>query len=204
MLLVLSLVACDDTSSSQASPTPTPSCQPKYVYDGVQDKGTAMVVVDREANYNGSTGVADMTLTAMQSGTVSISRSKTQTETTHVQADGAAIVGGTTGNIEAVGILQAQAIYEKVSQINTSVSTTETVSFGNQWHITVPAMSWGYGVFGIYVQITTGHLYSQNCPQNVDFGNVTTLTPYNKGWCTWTRGPSTFTGGGQGPCLVVE
>lgn len=198
LLILFPMLGCGDDSSQ----TQAPSCTPKYVYDQVKDGGEALEVLDFESAYNGTANNADFTLTATHSASVSISRSDTQIQKFHAEVKGEAPI--LTGNaFVPVAVVQANAIYDSIHQQTESVSKTMTSTTGSNIRLTIPPMSKGYGIYGVVVKITSGHLYSQNCTNHDDVGNISTIIPEHFDWCTWTRGPTLFTEGGQGPCLVV-
>jgi hypothetical protein len=99
--------------------------------------------------------------------------------------------------------VQAEAVYDRVHEIDESVSKSVTTANGSTVKMTLPPMTRGYGLYGVAVRITSGHLYSANCAEKDDQGIVSTAVPSHYDWCTWTRGPNVFADGGQGPCLVV-
>lgn len=202
ILMILSFSACDDGNTQGNSSTP--SCHPTYVYDNLANKGQAIEVLDFESDYNGTSNAQTYAFTVSRTQSIAISQSKTDIQTVHIEANGSAIVGGSTINVDALGTAQVDAVYNSVQQFNSSIEKTVTTSIADEAKLTVPPMVWANGIYGVFVQIVSGHLYSDNCPHHDDFGNITTLSPYKHGWCTWTRGPNVFTGGGQGPCLIID
>lgn len=202
LVFTLLVSACDGDSSTTDAPSPPPaSCQLQYVYDHVVNGGQVQEVVDTEANYNGTSQAQNMQFIATKSQTVTVSQSTLSIQQFQAQAElnGIAIVD------DAVVHAQAEAIYDSVHEINNSVVMTKTATIGNQFNVVVGSWTWGYGNYGVYVQVASGHLYSQNCPgQFKDLGNVLTFTPIRVGWCVWVRGPNLFTDGGQSPCPTIS
>ncbi len=140
-------------------------CQPQYVYDHIADQGRMLVVTDSEQAGNNSGRDATFTLTAERSTTVMVSAD------TGVEADLGAIVQGVRAHL------------------NVSVSTSVTASIGNTTTITIPPGETGYGDYGVFVQLASGHLYGPNCGQ--DYGaHVTSRIPIRAGWCVWVTGES--------------
>lgn len=181
LTVLLSLLACADIGGNDNSQA---QCKPEYSYDNLSNKGEALEVVDQEQDTNASSSPEDVTFSSQRSGTVSTSLN------IHVEADFVAI---------------SEAVFVHVhGEINASISRTLTASIGNQTHLSVPGMAAGYGDYGVYVQMASGHLYTSNCPgTRYDWGNVFSYTPEKVGWCTWIRGPDVFVDGSQSPCKVV-
>ncbi|HLW01593.1 MAG TPA: hypothetical protein VKT82_23250 [Ktedonobacterales bacterium] len=174
LLLLVSIAGCG-TYSPPAVSTPTTGatsnnpCAKSYTYDHLTDMGKAQVITDQEQDYNGSSGVETVKLDATKSATVTVSVSETTTISTEVDLD--AVVAGVQ------------------QEVNSSVSFAVTASISNSPEIQIPAQSWGYGNYGVFVQVASGHLYSFKCHK--DYGpNVKTYTPIAAGWCTWVTGGS--------------
>jgi len=161
-------------------------CQPQYVYDHVTDQGQRLVVTDHRQNGNNTGQDATTTLTAEKSATVTVSADA------GVDADLGAIVEGV-----------------KV-QLQVTVSKSVTASIGDSTTITIPDGKTGYGDYGVFVELASGHLYSPNC--GVEYGShVLSRTPIAEGWCVWVTGaspapcesssPIVPAAGAQGTCI---
>jgi hypothetical protein len=199
ILLFLVLIVGGCGNDTATTPTP-PSCSLKYVYDDVVNGGQVQEVVDSESDYNGTSNTEHLTLTVTKSQTITVSHSDLSIQKFHAQLNVQEASITETG-FEAS---QAQAIYDSVHEINNSVVMTKTATIGDQFNITVGPWSWGYGNYGVFVQVASGHLYSQNCPNHVDLGNILTFTPIRVGWCVWVRGPNFFTDNSQSPCPTIN
>ncbi|GCE09538.1 hypothetical protein [Dictyobacter aurantiacus] len=210
LLVLISLASCggNDTEGN-ARATATPTCQPTYVYDQVQNQGEALDVVDFESAYNGTANKEIFTLSASHSASVSISTSDTKIEKFRaevqagIEASADAPLFNGAANLEVTAEAQADAIYESVHRVSNTVSKIQTSTTGSLIQLTIPPMSRGYGLYGAMVKITSGHLYSNNCGTPDDQGTISAIIPERFEWCTWTRGPNLFSDGGQGPCDVV-
>jgi len=152
--------------------------------------------------FNGSASGEDFTLISNHSATVAMSRSTTDITKFHAEVHASGIV--ITGNARVPFVsVQAEAVYDRVHEIDQTVSRCVTTTSGGTVNMTLPPMTRGYGLYGVAMHITSGHLYSANCAAKDDQGIVSTAVPSHYDWCTWTREPNVFADGGEGPCLVV-
>jgi hypothetical protein len=162
-VFLLSLVACwpfDGGKSTSGS-----RCQAQYVYDHITDQGQKLVVTDHEQTGNNTGNDVTLTLTAERSKTVTVSADA------GIEADLGAIVDGV-----------------KVS-LHVSVSESVATSISNSPTLKLPDGTTGYGDYGVFVQLASGHLYSSNCGQ--DYGShVSAQIPIGAGWCLWVTGQS--------------
>lgn len=134
-----------------------------------------MKVLDREGDINYNTYSEQGVLAASKSGTVTIA------VTTKTQV-GVEISVGAGANV----VLKAS------QEIDAQASTSVTASISNKITITVPPLSTGHGNYGVSMQVTSGHLYTNRCGGK-DYGEVISYAPLFSGWCTWVAGLNDIT-----------
>jgi len=151
------------------------SCKAKYVYDHILDLGRAQVVAEWDHQPNSTPFPATVTLTE--------ETTKSVTVTTSVSLEASA-----KATIYDVIELSVKAT------LDTTVQTTVTTTTGLSFAVTIPPGWEAEANFGVQVHITTGHLYTSNCPgSHHDYGIVRAFTPYGRpDWCPWARGPDRF------------
>jgi hypothetical protein len=154
-------------------------CSPKYAYTDLVNDGQAWEVIDRAEDQNTTQNSINITFSSSTAVTVGT------TFSIELSANAGAAVGPVFVNVQA--------------QINASVSKSVNTVVGNQAAVTVPAGATANGVYGVRVQVTSGHLYrsdSGNCGQARNYGNVQTYIPIAPGWCVWLSGNK--------PCRTVQ
>lgn len=154
------------------------NCSPGFMYSNLVNNGRSWEAINQ---------LEDQNTTRATISTRFISTSATTVSTT------ASI--DITANINALlGVIFASVH----AQINASVAKTASTVVGNEVTIAIPAGETAYGVYGVNVQVTTGHLYQSNTCGSAgpNYGNVKTYVPIASGWCVWLSG--------QTPCRVVQ
>jgi hypothetical protein len=170
-------VYCIGTKVSSSEP-----CSPKFVYNDLVNDGQAWKVVNRQTDQN----------TTQNAITINFSSTSATTVSVNIAASASINVGGSLDAVFA-------SVYANVhAQINASVSKTVTTVVGNAVTVTIPAGETAYGIYGVSVQVTQGHLYQSNTCGSVkpDYGDVQTYVPLAAGWCVWLSGHT--------PCRVVQ
>jgi hypothetical protein len=129
-----------------------------------------------DSNYNGTSSKASMTLSVSASGSV------TESYSISVSASASAVIWSASVSADA------------------SIAHSRSLTFNNSITISVPAKSYGNGVYGFFKARFVGHLYHvalSSCYVDIDKGTVTYKAPSSyKGWCTWI---STTGAGAQRP-----
>lgn len=159
--------------------TPVAQCPPpNFVYDTLVNKGQAWKVVEQDQDQNGTSGLVQATFTSTKSDTITASASVS------VPGHADAVIGVILASVEA--------------HINTSVRASVTTVVDNNYNLTVPAGKTAYGIYGVRVQVTSGHLYdTKSCGgSKADYGTVISYIPIAIGWCVWLSG--------QQPCPTVS
>jgi hypothetical protein len=164
---------CNGTEVAASVP-----CSPKFAYDHLVNLGQAWEVVNKQQDQNTTPTTADSTFTSSSATTVSASAS------VQITANVIALFGAVFASVRA--------------QINASVARTVNTVVGNEFTVTIPAGKTAYGIYGVKVQVTGGHLYQSNScgSSQPDYGTVQTYVPISPGWCVWLSG--------QAPCRVVS
>jgi hypothetical protein len=196
VLLASALPAC-------SSPPAKPACTPTYVYSGVKTHGSALNVVDLETEYNGSATAETFTLNDTHGSSVAIEDSTETASPADAMFSDSAPITEDDPEFAPVTAAQSAAIYNSVSQTDSSVRTEASQTTGSQVQITVPAGATAYGLFGVVMDVTSGDLHAKSCPSLAQASQETVIIPEEYEWCTWTRGPDEFTDGGLSPCVVV-
>lgn len=160
------------SGASTSVPALPPNCQTHFKYDHITDKGVFQKVLYREAASNqGDAGITAQ-FSAQKGGSVSITV-------------------GTKISIKVTPPMLA-AVLEGTAEINSQVVNTSTASVGNTVTLTLPPHEYGYGNYGINVQVTSGHLYAIDCSKQ-DVRNATFNVPFSQGvWCIWTSSTPTL------------
>jgi hypothetical protein len=156
-----------------------PNCSVKIAYNNLVNDGEAWRVVNQEQDQNGT----QAPITTKFSSTTATNI--TTTASVDITANAAAVLGFVFASVHA--------------QINASVAKVESTVIGNEVTVTIPAGMTAYGIYGVKVQVTGGHLsQSDACggPDNNDYGQVQTYAPLSPGWCVWLSGET--------PCRVVQ
>jgi hypothetical protein len=165
----------DDCSSTNNSviTDPTLLCPAQvWSYDTLVDRQLAWQVVDEVHDQNNTPATAQVTFTSTKSSTVTVSSSK---------------------DITAFAQLAIPVILASVrTEVNSSVVNSSTAVIGNTYTVSVPPGRTVFGIYGVQVQVTDGHLYATEAysgdpctPLSQDLGNVTTTVPIGPGWCVW-------------------
>ncbi len=175
IICALLLVCVPLSASAYHSSVVRPLCHAEYHYDNVTDLGKGQVVTEWHTHSNTTPFPETFTFTESTTKSVGISFSVT------VEAS----YGIAIGDAVLLGVKLA---------INTTVTKTIATTTGFSVAVMIPSGWEGDADFGIYVQMTKGHLYTSNCPgTRYDYGPVITYTPYGEpDWCEWTRGPDKF------------
>lgn len=148
-------------------------CPPQvWAYDSLSDRQLAWQVVDQVHDQNNTPSAAQVTFTSTKSSTVTVS---------------------TNIDITADAQLITPVIFASVhTDINSSVVTSSSAVIGNSYTVSVPSGRTVFGIYGVQVQVTDGHLYATDAYSNgpcaalvKDFGSVTTYVPVGPGWCVW-------------------
>jgi hypothetical protein len=168
-VLALSLTALTPAafaaSLSQDTVSPRAQvCDEGWVFDSIVKIATILAQVGPTyRDYNGTSAMADMTLTSTVSGTVGVST------TIGAEANAGVIVANVKTSLS----------------VNVSISITATVS--NTFRISVPAHKAGYGNYGVFRIETSGHYYyrTSSCKASPDDGTITAYSPWYVGWNTW-------------------
>ena len=140
-------------------------CHEGYVYDNLSRQNNALAQVGPTyRNYNGTSSPATVTFTSSQSGTIGVTTS---------------VGGSVDANVIVTGVSVTFGV---------SVSVSLTATTGTSISITVPAHQAGYGQFGVWRVVTTGHYYYRlpDCSIGYDYGTVTAYSPSYIGWNTYT------------------
>lgn len=170
-------VLCADHECETTTGVTTPSlCSAKFAYNNLANGGQAWEVVNQ---------LEDQNTTQQSISTKFISTSATTISTS--------ASFNLTVNIDAI----IDVVFASVrAQINASVSRTESTVVGNEVTVTIPPGKTAYGIYGVSVQVTNGHLYQSNsCNGHLNYGEVRTYVPVAPGWCVWLSG--------QTPCRIV-
>jgi hypothetical protein len=152
-------------------------CSPKFAYDHLANGGQAWQVVNQQEDQNSSRQPIDIKFISTSASTVS----------TRVSA------GVTVGADALLGIVYASV----QAQVNASVTRTVSTVVGNEVAVTIPPHMTAFGIYGVNMQVTSGHLYQTNScgAAKPNYGEVKTYVPIDSGWCVWLSG--------QQPCRVV-
>lgn len=152
-------------------------CSPRFMYDNLANGGQAWQVVNQQADQNSSERPITIRFISNSASTISSSVSARVT----VNAD--ALLGVVFASVQA--------------QINASVTRTVSTVVGNEVAVTIPPGMTAYGIYGVKVQVSNGHLYQSNScgAAKPNYGEVQTYVPIASGWCIWLSG--------QTPCRVV-
>jgi hypothetical protein len=169
-----------DNSTSNVAVSPPQLCKPagKSVYANLANGGQAWEVVNQQEDQN----------TTRQPITTRFISTSASTVTTSVSAD-------LTVNVDAL----LGTIFVSVhAELNASVTKTASTVVGNEVTVTAPAGATAYGIYGVRVQISSGHLYQTNScgAETTNYGSVKAYVPIASGWCVWLSG--------QTPCRVVS
>lgn len=152
-------------------------CSAKFAYDNLANDGQEWQVVNRQEDQN-TTGQS-ITLRFISTSATTIST----TASIDLTANADAILGVIFVSVHA--------------QLNASVSKTASTVVGNEVQVTIPPHQTAYGIYGVNVQVATGHLYQNNkCGGQANYGEVQTYVPIAPGWCVWISGET--------PCRVVS
>jgi hypothetical protein len=163
-----------------AAPTAVagPNCSAKIVYGNLIDDGQAWEVVNQLEDQNTTQAQITATFTSTSATTVSTSAS----------IDISASADASLLDIIFVSVR---------AQINASVTKTASTVVGDEVRVPIPPGKTLHGIYGVSVQVTTGHLYqSNNCNGQPNYGTVKTYVPITSGWCVWISGET--------PCRVVS
>jgi hypothetical protein len=155
------------------------NCSPRYTYSDLVNDGLAWQRVNEQTDQNTSSQPITTTFSSTSATTISTSASVDLV----VNAD--ALLGFIFASVHA--------------QINASVIKAASTVVGNNVEVSVPAGKTAYGIYGVSVQVTDGHLYQGNscgaAAGEINYGNVRTYAPLGAGWCVWISG--------QTPCRLV-
>jgi hypothetical protein len=159
-------------------------CSLRVTYDNLVNDGLAWQVVNHQQDQNATRSPSTITFTSTSATTVSTSVSASASIDISVNADA----------------LFATIFASVHAQINASVTTTATTVVGNAVKVTTPAGGTANGIYGVSVQVTSGHLYqSSSCGAaggENNYGTVQTYVPIAPGWCVWISGET--------PCRIVS
>jgi len=152
-------------------------CSPKFTYDKLANEQQAWQVVNQQEDQNTTRQPITIRFTSTSATTISTRAS------VNVTANAAAVLGVVFVSVRA--------------HINASVIRTASTVVGNEVTVTVPAGVTAYGIYGVKVQVTRGHLYQSNScgTARPNYGDVQTYVPVAPGWCVWLSG--------QTPCRVL-
>ena len=152
-------------------------CSPKFTYDNLANSGQAWQVVNQQEDQNTTQQTITIRFSSTSATTISTSAS------VNVTANADAALGVVFVSVRA--------------QINASVTRTASTVVGNEVTVTIPAGMTAYGIYGVKVQVTGGHLYQSNScgTAKPNYGDVQTYVPIAPGWCVWLSG--------QTPCRVL-
>lgn len=143
-----------------------------WSYNSLVNLQTAWRVVDEVHDQNNTPSAAEVTFTSTKSSTVTV---------------------GTSTDVTQYTELDLKVITASVQrEVNSSVVNSSTAVIGNSYTVTAPAGRTVFGIYGVQVQMTAGHLYATEAYSGdpctslkQDLGTVTTTVPIGPGWCVW-------------------
>jgi hypothetical protein len=163
---------CEETDNNPVNPpstiTASTTCPtPSFAYSNLVNESTGWVVADEEVDQNTTQTTATATFSSKKSTTTSI------TLNVDMQAYANAILGVVFAGVQA--------------KVNFALVKTSTAAIGNSFSAQIPPNSTIHAIYGIKMQVTSGHLYMLNpCgSQKYDQPSAESRIPIAPGWCVW-------------------